>query len=351
MAMMILSLHTTSAAGQGPHDGTFPAMLRWQQLTKLPGGLGVAGAFAGVSQGKLIVAGGANFPGKMPWEGGKKVWHDEVYALAEPQGEWKCIGKLPRPLAYGCCVTAKEGIVCMGGSDEATRHREVFLLTLDHGTLISQVLPSLPVPLENAACGMLGHTIYVACGTDQPGEQSALNRFFSLDLSQPQASWMELAPVPGKGRILALAATSKDTFFLVGGAALEPVAGKISRVYLREAWSYRPAHGWRRIADLPRPSVAAASPAPWVDRGFFVIGGDDGANVGFQPVAEHPGFSKTILAYDAAQDTWSAAGEAPASRATLPVAQWRGRFILPSGEVRPGVRSPEVWGFTAAEGH
>ena len=30
---------------------------------------------------------------------------------------------------------------------------------------------------------------------------------------------------------------------------------------------------------------------------------------------------------------------------TVPCVEWRGRLILPSGEVRPGVRSPDTWSF------
>jgi len=28
---------------------------------------------------------------------------------------------------------------------------------------------------------------------------------------------------------------------------------------------------------------------------------------------------------------------------TTAMAAWRGGFVIPSGEIRPGVRSPEVW--------
>src|SRR5262249_2404447 len=59
------------------------------RLPDLPGTLGVSGAYAGVSQGAFIVAGGTNFPGKMPWEGGAKVWHDDVYALDAPTSQWR----------------------------------------------------------------------------------------------------------------------------------------------------------------------------------------------------------------------------------------------------------------------
>ena len=42
---------------------------------------GVAGAFTGVHNGVLIIAGGANFPNGMPWEGGKKAYQDAIYVL------------------------------------------------------------------------------------------------------------------------------------------------------------------------------------------------------------------------------------------------------------------------------
>jgi hypothetical protein len=27
----------------------------------------------------------------------------------------------------------------------------------------------------------------------------------------------------------------------------------------------------------------------------------------------------------------------------VPVVEWRGRAVIPGGEVRPGIRTPEVW--------
>ena len=129
----------------------------------------------------------------------------------------------------------------------------------------------------------------------------------------------------------------------MGGAALELTNGRVARVYLRDAWRYRPGHGWQRLADLPKPCVAGPTPAPSLDAGFLLLGGDDGSRVGFQPLDQHPGFPGTILAYDSKADTWREIGEVPASRVTVPTAFWHDRVVIPSGEVRPGVRSPEVW--------
>ncbi len=76
-----------------------------------------------------------------------------------------------------------------------------------------------------------------------------------------------------------------------------------------------------------------------------MISGDDGAKVGFMPLAEHPGFPRDVLRFDVRAETWTAlpAGSVPFSRATVTATQWNGQWIIPTGEARPGVRSPEVW--------
>jgi N-acetylneuraminic acid mutarotase len=323
--------------------------ITWSQLPPLPDRVGVAGALAGVSGGSLLVAGGANFPGKMPWEGGKKVWHDTVYALSETNGSWRVIGKLARPLAYGVSLTTQEGVLCIGGSDSERHHAEVFVLIHSRAKLTVKSLPQLPIPLANSAGALVGEVAYVAGGSEEPGEQVALNRLFALDLGQAKPVWKELEPCPGEGRILPVAGAAKGAFYLAGGAGLRPVEGKISRVYLKDAWRYTPSKKWERLADLPKPCVAAPSPAPVVDSTMLLIGGDDGSLVGFQPARRHPGFPKGVRALDLREGRWMQFGDAPAARATLPVVEWKGLFVLPSGEMRPGVRSPEVWTFQVSE--
>src|SRR5689334_6043114 len=106
------------------------ADLRWEKLPSLPDREGFAGAFAGVSGEALLVAGGANFPDKKPWEGGKKVWYDTVFALNRPDGQWALVGKLPRPLGYGVSVTHRDGLVCVGGSDAERHYADTFRLEI-----------------------------------------------------------------------------------------------------------------------------------------------------------------------------------------------------------------------------
>jgi N-acetylneuraminic acid mutarotase len=320
-----------------------PPPLVWCQLAPLPDREGFAGAYAGVSGGSLIVAGGANFPGKKPWEKGQKVWYDEVFALTEPAGQWQSAGRLPHPLGYGVSVTVSAGVACVGGSDATKHHAVCFLLTLENGRARVHPLPPLPLPLANAGGAAIGDCLYICGGSDQPGEPSALGRLFALDLTAANPAWTELEPCPGRPRLLPVAAAVNGAFYLAGGADIVLREGKPTREYLTDAWRYQPGRGWQRIADLPKPSVAAPCPAPATDTMFYLAGGDDGSRVGFQPVEQHPGFPSGIRLYDTTKNEWRSAGETPAPRATLPCVFWQGRFVFPSGELRPGVRSPEVW--------
>lgn len=340
-AVWLMTVHF-SCASMAEHNG-----LRWSQLPSFPDALGVAGPYAGVSDGVLLVAGGANFPEKMPWEGGRKVWHGAVYALRQPSGRWELAGQLPRPLAYGISVSTSIGVVCAGGSDADRHYPDVLFLTFTNDTLQTYPLPKLPRPLANAAGAVVGSTWYIAGGSERPGEQAALNSCLAFSFDNPEAGWREIEPCPGKPRILPVAGSLADDFFLMGGAALEPAEGKVARVYLRDAWRYRAGRGWQRLADLPQACVAGPGPVPVWNGKLLLMGGDDGLRSRFQPVEKHPGFSDAVWAYDPARDHWEKAGQSPAPRVTAPVVLWRGRYVIPSGEVRPGVRSPEVWSLRA----
>jgi N-acetylneuraminate epimerase len=321
---------------------------RWDRLPDLPGKLGVAGAFAGVSNGALIVAGGANFPQGMPWQGGKKVWRDAVWVWREGALAFTEAGKLPRPLAYGVsCSTYFGTVACIGGCDEERHYGDTFQLRWEEGKLSRTDLPPLPIPLAYACAAADETSIWVCGGAQEPGEKRASNRVFVLRFMEAGPRWHEQPALPGKPRILAVAARAANALYVMGGAALEEISpGKIERVYLRDCWRYTDDLGWKQMPDLPKPIAAAASPAPIVDGRILVIAGDDGSRRNFQPVAQHPGFGSSILAFDLKTDRWSESGNSPAPRATLPCVAWGNAFLFPSGEVRPGVRSPEIWRLT-----
>ncbi len=319
--------------------------LNWKQLPSLPDPIGFAAPFAGVSGGALLVGGGANFPGAMPWEGGKKIWYDTLYVLPQPDGDWLPGFKLPRLLGYGVSVSTRDAVICAGGSDAQQHYRDVFQLRWRNGKIETESLPSLPRAMANGCGALVGNTFYIAGGTEKPDSTNTLHTFWALNLSAAKPQWEELPPWPGPSRMLAVAGTSGADFFLFSGVELSGDAtSKPVRRYLNDAYRFTPGKGWKRLADLPRATVAAPSPAISRDGRILIVSGDDGALANFELKSVHPGFPKDMLAYDPQTDQWSRLGDSPLSRATVPVVEWNGQAVIPNGEARPGRRTPEVWG-------
>jgi N-acetylneuraminate epimerase len=318
--------------------------IRWSQLPSIPDREGFAYPFAGVSNGALLVAGGANFPDKKPWEGGTKRWYDTVFVLERPDGEWKKAGKLPRPLGYGVSLTTGDGILCLGGCDQDRHYAECFQMRWTGNEVKFTPLPALPKPCANFCGAIINNVVFVAGGIERPDATQALHSFESLDLSDLNSGWRELEPWPGSERMLAAAGSLDGSFYLFGGTALESDRdGKPVRRWLRDAYRYTPGRGWTKIADLPRVSVAAPTPAPQFGNSkLLVIGGDDGSQINTPPT-EHRGFPRDILAYDASADAWTTVASVPFSLVTTPAVTWNGRIIVPGGEARPGIRSPDVF--------
>ncbi len=315
----------------------------WHELAPLPEQLGLAGCFAGVSGDVLLVAGGANFPDRMPWEGGTKQWTDAVWRLDQPSGTWQTAGRLPRPLAYGVSITDDRGLICAGGSNAQGHFRDVFRLVYRDGQVRQEPLAELPRAIANACGARLGSGFYLAGGLESPNATKTLHALLRLDLSTTAARWEELAPWPGQARMFAVAAAMRDEFWLIGGVDLEAdPSGSAKRHYLRDAYRYRPGEGWRTLAKLPCPLAAAPSPAPAGDDTLWLLGGDDGAQLGARP-SEHRGFLRGTIAWDAARQSWSRGARLPLAVVTAPVARWRDGWVVVSGEVAPGRRSPRVW--------
>lgn len=340
--------------------GRLNATVEVAKIGEMPLEHGRAAAFVGLVEGGLVFAGGTNFPDGPPWEGGAKAWHDGVYFLQQPEGQWEKIGRLPRPIGHGAHVTTGRGVLCIGGADGDRHYDEVFLLRR-RGQLVTreqlvafEQMTQLPTPLAYAAAARIDEKVYVLGGTDRPDATRASGELLAFDLSNPGKGWERCDPLPGPGRILPVLAVRDGKLFAFSGASLAAGAdGKPVRSYLRDAWSYEPGKGWRRLADLPRAAVAAPSPAPTVGKShILVVGGDDGTKVGFQPPGRHPGFARGILQYDTVTDTWAEVVSLP-SGVDAPVVTtalaWKGSWIIPGGERRPAVRTTQVLSLSTSQ--
>jgi iduronate 2-sulfatase len=311
------------------------------RLPDLPQASG--GQMAGLSDETLLVIGGSYFKTSI-FEGGKKHWLDTILAL-EPNGEdWKLAGRLDHPLGYGAAVSVGDGVIVIGGSDGARHYADVWRLRWKDGRLEKTGLPALPQPLANMGAAVIGRTIFVAGGQSATSSTEATKTLFALDLGAREMKWKTLEPIPGAARILPVVVAQDGALFVFSGAELLAGAnGEVSRRYLNDGWRYSPDpenKGWRRLADVPRPVVAAPAIGNGSSR-ILVFGGDDGANAHrvFALKDDHPGFSRDILAYDTATDKWSKAGELPVSLVTTSAVRWRGAVVIAGGEDRPGHRS------------
>jgi len=318
----------------------------WTELPSVPDTTGLAGSFAGVSNGALIVAGGSNFPGgKAPWSGGTKTWYDNIYVLEQPGGQWKEAGRLSHPLAYGVSLSWKDALICLGGNDAKGYYASAFLMRYINGNIHTEKLPDMPRPNANASGVLIGDVVYIAGGVSDAAGQSE-KFFWSLDLSQPadKRAWKELETWPGASRMLGVAGTMNGAFYLFSGVHVEGADNQ--RQYLKDAYRYTPGSGWTRLADMPYATAAAPGPAFSAGQSHLLIfGGDDGRYFArnMELKDQHPGFTSGIIGYNVITDSWASFGKLPARPpVTTPAVLWQGKLVLPGGEARPAVRTPRV---------
>lgn len=384
--------------------------LRWEELAPLPPSpgqaeqRGVAGPFAGVHGDALIVAGGANFPDAMPWDGGAKIWWDDIWVLekiSDTNPRWVAdkIFKLSRRVGYGISVDTPDGVVCAGGHDAERCYAEVFMLSWDARTreIRRTPLPAMPEPLSFMAGALIGSTLYVAGGQHTMKGAVPSSVFWALDLSRrvPPAAfkWQVLPTWPGPPRILPVAAAQRtlagEAFFLFSGRAQQP--GQRTELF-SDAYAFElKTRTWRALARINGDagiSVAAGTAAAVGTEEVLLFGGDRGELfialeahdlaiavlreklAGASPAARaliergiaerfrlkqtlyetHPGFGREVFSYDTIRDTWRVVTRSPVPpQVTTLAVKSGGAIIIPSGEIRPGVRTPAVVKVTPVE--
>lgn len=350
--------------------------IRWKMAAALPAigkdakAFGLAGAVCGVQQNVLVIAGGANFPEVMPWLGGKKKYHREVYVYEKINNHAVLFPNtftLPNSIAYAASCSTPEGIVYAGGENEQGITGRVVMLIWNpvEKTLKSKDLPSLPIAITNAVATFYENSLYLAGGEN---EMTTLAHFYKLDLKNVHLGWHPLPsiPKPISHAVLAVQTNGKHSYiYLLGGRNKNSngISDFHSSVYAfdlkEEKW----------IGKKPMPYALCAGTGIATDKGdIFMFGGDKGET--FHQVekliaaivneksnekkrmlgerksklqASHPGFSSEILQYNAKKDEWTRAGNIPFDvPVTTTAVQWGEWIMLPSGEIKAGVRSAQI---------
>lgn len=337
LTLFLLLGTAVSTAGVPATQLTETDAIRWDTSLSLPQldgtpNIGIAGVFSGRIDGKLLIAGGANFPDRTPDANGEKRYHRDLYIYDASRG-WQVIrDALPAPQAYGISVTLPEGVLCIGGCDAANCTDQVSLLTLDGDRPRFTPWPSLPRPLANAAGALVGHRVYVAGGIEQVEGATATRNFFVLDLHDRGRGWQELPSWPGPARAFAVAASQSDgfdnCFYLFSG---RDFSGDSAWTVHKDGYRYNPRLGsWDRLeGEFP---VMAGTAAPFGTNHILLIGGRSGTNSDDRLLRLYHTITETLTEIPVSDKI-----DLPVTTNVLPDDDG---ILITSGEIRPGVRTP-----------
>lgn len=331
---------------------------------------GLGGPLTGVpGKNYLLVAGGANFPDSMPWMGGKKKYYTAIY-LFRKKGKGlipvHLTDTLPEPLAYTAVCSTPMGIVFAGGENENGISAKAGILRISPVTqlLQQQALPPLPISLTNATATAHENIVYVAGGENTAGVSA---RCWSLDLNNPAAGWNELPPLPKpvSHAVFAAVSTPEGIKLVLAGGRRKTETG-ISELYNSVYTCQLESGGWKEIATLPYPLSAGTGYAS--GNHLFLFGGETGTTFSKvetllaaintassatakeylvlqknQLLSTHPGFSNEILHTDLLTGEIRNAGVLPYPvPVTTTACRMNNTLIIPSGEIKAGVRSPRI---------
>ena len=351
--------------------------IEWSECIELPSSVrgtkhaGLAGAFCGALNNTLVLIGGANFPESMPWDGGKKKYCDEVYLLKlsdTPPFNWiEKKNKFPVSIAYGAGIVYHNKMICIGGENENGISDKVWELTLnaeEDGLLIKEIT-RLPVPLTNLTAACIGHKLYIAGGETKDQVSSKL---YSLDLHRVTDGFTTLSDIPvavSHTLLLPSGLKSNADLYLIGGRKKN--TNGVSTLYSTVYRYHTKSNTWTEKAELPY-TLSALVGIRIKKNQFLITGGDKGEtfsktehylsaiqsepdlqkkqeliNLKNQLLAHHPGFKGNLLYYDVKKDNWTIGErfsfEVPV---TTMAVLWKKTIFLPSGEIRAGVRSPQI---------
>lgn len=367
--IFLLMLNSAPCPAQQPPD------IHWTLSGELPAkngqpSLGVAGPVAGVHNGVLLVAGGANFPDGAPWLGGKKKYYTEGFVFRKnAAGSLQYLQPFSLPFAVGYTANCStpDGVVAAGGENDAGLRKDVWRLQWDEAENSVHILPlpSLPFGVSNAALAYYQNRLYFA-GGERAGDVS--NELWRLDLSDTAAGWQQVSLLPKRVSHAVLVVQSngkEDCLYLLGGRVRNP--GGLSELYATVYEFDLKKEGWMVKKPLPYALSAGTGVAEGTQT-ILLFGGDTGetfhktealiAAIGKETnealkqqlnkektavQSTHPGFCRQVLLYNTKKNKWSPNGCLPfAAPATTTAVKWGEVVYLPSGEIKAGVRTPAI---------
>lgn len=340
--------------------------------------LGYAGMMGGLQDNIIIAAGGANFPKGLPWEGGAKEWSNSIYWLNK--GVWVLSKQvLPSPLAYGASVSLPNGVMVIGGNSKYGASNKVFLISFNKSKNDVELTdyPNLPEALAFNNAIVTDGYVYVAGGMN---DESSSNSFYRINIEK-KGEWEKLPSFPGEPRavhsMVVQETSNSKSIFLIGGRNQQK--GKLSNLMTNFLSYDLKKRQWKDEGDIiidgNKKVIMGASAEPSGSMHILVYGGSDEIlfkqlesleteikNEKDKSISQalakkkneiqisHPGFSNKVLAYNTMTKKWFVFDSL---KTNLPVTSLgikkENSFLLISGEMSPGVRTPKVFNFQDIE--
>ena len=355
ISFVLIALFTTYTMAQNSNSiqrlGGFPT--EEQGFDK-----GVSACYCGVINGYLYIAGGCNFPDKPVAEGGKKRFYKAIYAAKlNAEGnrlEWKTVGQMPQPAAYGVSVTYENSLILVGGNNETGGLTTAIRLRPTATGMQQEALPSLPHALDNMAGAVVGHILYVVGGNC---EGVATQKVWSLDLKNTaKEGWKEEPSIPGIARVQPIAAALAGGLLGVWGGFAPKTDSKVAQLAMNGA-SYNAGCGTWTALPVPTDALGeevftgGATAIATPQKGVVVVGGVN-KDVFLAAINKLPEgyllhepewyrFNSRVLCYR--DGAWIQLLQHPSvARAGCALAYWDGWVYVVGGELKPGIRTPEI---------
>ncbi len=330
---------------------------------------GLAGSFFGKQGDWFILAGGANFPNGKPWEGGVKTFSNEIFVFSESNNQFQPVAvsnKLPFGLAEGAYVSTTKGLLCLGGQTSDGISNKAMLLNYNGQDVVVEMYPDLPVAVRNATAAIISNRVYLLGGQTSDGQSG--NQFLMLDLNRLDQGWQSLPNLPIAVSAATMSAQQDGeeiSLFVFGGRAIGQ--GNLTNFY-SSVYKYKPSKNeWTtkndiRLHETTPIQLSMAVSASIGATHIALIGGDNGQV--FHQVEKainrgdiasrdslwinHTGFNDKILLYNTVTDTWFELDNPRKNPVAVSSVVSDGKQIyISGGEIRPGIRNPEIMKMTA----
>ena len=325
--------------------------------------LGVSACYAGQIGDWLVVAGGCNFPTQ-----GNKKYYAGIYAarVDDTVLDWRLVGMLPEPAAYGGAVASGDSLLFIGGNNSEHALNTVYSIHLNARGDRADVsrVASLPATVDNMAVAKSGDNVYVA-GGNHDGKPSA--SVIGLDLSACDGKWRAVGSVPGGPRVQPVCAAYDNKVYVWGGFHAD---GQNSVVHTDGQCLDTSTGKWTPL-EAPRSvdggEITLSGGIAWTCGGrIFATGGVnkdifldaisgryklvDKADYLLQPI-EWYRFSGNLCEFDPVSGKWQKTRfAAPAlARAGAQVITAPSGVYYIGGELKPALRTPQIVKIVTAE--